>query len=116
MSKTTELIDEITTEFKVIRNLTEELQEHYRNVGALLIGAKTLVKEDIWGAWLTVNCNVNPVMADAIITGEFMNHSMVAIGSQGDSMGLLEDKTEPGLKNKQIQQRNEKTKDSRRKY
>ena len=46
MSKTTELIDEITTEFKVIRNLSEELQEHYLNLGALLIGAKTLVKEE----------------------------------------------------------------------
>lgn len=108
MSKTTEFINEITSEMKIIRNLSEDLQEHYRNLGALLVGAKTLVKEETWGAWLTVNCNVNPVMADVIINREYINHPMVAIGFQGDSMGLLEDKIEPISKNKLIQNSNRK--------
>ena len=38
MSKTTELIDEITAEMKIIRNLSEELQEHYSNLGCVTGG------------------------------------------------------------------------------
>ena len=114
MSKTTELIDEITAEMKIIRNLSEELQEHYSNLGALLVGAKTLVKEETWGAWLTVNCNVNPLTADIIINREYIKHLIMAIDFQSDSVGLLEDKTEPVSRDKQIQHKNGKRLGSKR--
>jgi hypothetical protein len=50
MTKTTELIDEITHEFKRVRALTEDLHEHYRTLGALLLSAKVLAPIDRWEA------------------------------------------------------------------
>ncbi|RJP20074.1 MAG: hypothetical protein C4527_25765 [Candidatus Omnitrophota bacterium] len=73
MTKTTELIDEITHEFKRVRALTEDLREHYRTLGALLLSAKTLAPIDRWEAWLQANIDLDLPTAEVVIDGDRMN-------------------------------------------
>lgn len=73
MRKTSELIDEIMQERKAIRDLTEELQEQYRILGALLLSAKALVPEDCWEHWLHANCDLNRQSAEDVMHGNGMD-------------------------------------------
>lgn len=72
MSKIAELIQEINNESRQIRQLTEELQEHYRVLSGLLLFANSLVPAEKWESWLYANVGMNMETAEQVIEGNMM--------------------------------------------
>ncbi len=94
MRKSTQLIDEISGEARCIRELTEELKERYRTMGALLISAKALVPEHRWEAWLQANLDWNAENIETILEADFTESTVphLPVLLQGNECFLLEAK------------------------
>jgi len=94
MSKITELIDEITGQYRDIQCLTDELRQKYRVLGALLLSARTLVPDEKWEFWLAANLNLDVHSAESVIAGGMKNREWNPLNIPQYASEMLEHKSE----------------------
>lgn len=104
LSKTNELIGEINAECQHIRRLSEEIQEHYRLLGGLLMLASTLVPAEKWEAWLYANLGLDLSTAEEVIEGEGMEERLSVLSLPDHSIpkvdGIVPEKSNPSIEKK----------------